>query len=142
MAKILGIDLGDVWTGIAISDASCLLARPLTAIKTDTLIFYLQELLTRENIALIIVGNPLLTTGGLSEQSRKAHALFAQLEKTFPTINWKLWDERLSSQRASKLGKRRTHEERLREQARAAAFILDLYLTHQSLYTPRDPSSY
>jgi RNase H-fold protein (predicted Holliday junction resolvase) len=47
------------------------------------------------------------------------------------TITWMLWDERLSSKRASELNRSaRTPEEKKKSHSVAAAFILQSYLDH------------
>ena len=67
--------------------------------------------------------------GGESAQTKKIVLHKELLAKTFPEKEFILWDERLSSQRAASLGPKRTREEKLNSHARAAAFILDSYLT-------------
>ena len=66
------------------------------------------------------------------------------LAEKFPEITWIMWDERLSSKRAqvAKVGgkKKKTSEDKLKEHAIAAAFILDLYLT--SCIVVRDEYDY
>ena len=129
--KILALDIGTVWTGVAISDSLGLLARPFTTILAHTLHQYLAQLFTQETIHTVIVGYPRTMSGTESDQTRLVVGEFDKLKIIFPDKQWLLWDERLSSKRAAQLGSRRTKEARLHEQARAAAFILDLYLTHQ-----------
>lgn len=129
--KCIALDIGTAWTGVAISDALGILARPLTAIKADTLKTYLESLFTQERIHTVVVGHPRTMQGTESAQTRSVTAQFDELCIQFPEKNWVLWDERLSTQRASRLGSRHTKAGRLQEQARAATFILDLYLEHQ-----------
>lgn len=128
--KCLALDIGTAWTGIAISDPLGILARPLTAIKADTIQTFLVDLFKKESIGTIIVGYPRTMEGSESAQTRSVLLQFEQLRTCFPEKKWLLWDERLSTQRASRLGSRHTKEGRLKEQARAATFILDLYLEH------------
>lgn len=128
--KILALDLGDAWTGIAISDSTQMFARPMTTVGTKDLPPYLETLCRTESITQIVIGHPRTMQGGESDQTRKILTQKAQLEKEFPNHEFILWDERLSSQRAQALApKRRTPEEKLKIHARAAAFILDSYLT-------------
>jgi putative Holliday junction resolvase len=129
MAKIAALDLGDQWTGIAISDLSQLLAKPYTTVATEQLDNALKDLLKQENIETIVVGYPKTMKGTVSDQTRKVIAMKEILVANYTTVTWILWDERLSSKRAETIGKKRTKEEKLKLHARAAAFILDSYLT-------------
>lgn len=126
----MALDLGDQWIGIALSDASCILARPLTTVQSSELVTFLKKTITNEPIKSIVVGYPKTMKGTESEQTKKIVAQKELLEKEFSTIPFILWDERLSSQRAQTLGPQRTKEEKLRSHARAAAFILDSYITY------------
>ena len=130
MSKIMALDLGDQWVGIALSDASCLIVRPLTTVPTSELTSTLKKLIVEERIKSIVVGYPRTMSGRESEQTKKVIAQKEILEKEFASIPFILWDERLSSQRAQTLGPQRLKEEKLRSHARAAAFILDSYITY------------
>lgn len=130
MSKIIALDLGDQWVGIALSDASCLIARPLTTVTLSELVSFLKKLLTDERIQTIVVGYPKTMSGGESEQTKKIIAQKETLEKEFESTPFILWDERLSSQRAQTLKPQKSKEEKLRSHARAAAFILDSYITY------------
>ncbi len=56
-----------------------------------------------------------------------------ELEQTFGTTNWALWDERLTSKQANKIKKAKTKEEKLRSHAIADALILSAYLEYKRL---------
>lgn len=137
MKKYLSLDLGDAWTGIAISDALGIVARPYKTVASEKLLQELKKILTEEPIGTIIVGYPKTMKGLESDQTRKVVAEKELLEKTFsreyPTLSWLLWDERLSSKRATAVkieqGKKtKTKEDKLQNHAIAAAFILDSFL--------------
>ncbi|MBA2307652.1 Holliday junction resolvase RuvX [Candidatus Dependentiae bacterium] len=130
MSKIMALDLGDQWVGIALSDASCLIARPLITVQLAELTGTLKKLITDERIQSIVVGYPKTMAGNESAQTKKIIAQKEILEKEFAPTPFILWDERLSSMRAQTLGQQRTKEEKLRSHARAAAFILDSYITY------------
>ncbi|MBA3751630.1 Holliday junction resolvase RuvX [Candidatus Dependentiae bacterium] len=130
MSKIMALDLGDQWVGIALTDESCLIARPLTTVQTSELTAFLKNIITQETLQCIIVGHPRTMAGRESEQTRKIITQKENLEKEFTSIPFLLWDERLSSQRAQTLGPQKNKEEKLRSHARAAAFILDSYISY------------
>jgi len=129
--KFCALDVGDVWTGTAISDSLGIIARPYKSILTSKLEPFINELLKKESIATIVVGYPKTMRGTQSEQTKKVLAVFTKLEQQFPTVGWKLWDERLTSKRAAALKKTRTKEDKIRSHSIAAAFILSSYLEFQ-----------
>ena len=133
MSKLLALDIGDEWTGIAITDALQMIARPCTTSKTSELLSKLECLITQEKIEEIVIGYPITLKGKESAQTIKVLSKKDELEKYFRDISFVLWDERLSSKRAgaiSKPGFYKDKQEKLKEHAKAAAFILDSYLNY------------
>lgn len=131
--KILALDIGDAWTGVAISDALGLFAQPYTTLSTTDLIQSLKNIIDEHTIKTIVIGLPKTMRGTESEQTRKVLAYKDQLTHNIPTISWILWDERLSSKRAEGVKKAITKEQKMKSHAIAAAFILDSYLTYISM---------
>ena len=129
MSKLLALDLGDQWVGVAITDASQTFVRPLTTATATDLVAFLEKTLKTEQIQTVVVGYPKTMGGRESDQTLKILAQKEALEIKFPTLQFVLWDERLSSQRASMIGSRKTKEDKLKSHALAAAFILDSYVT-------------
>jgi putative holliday junction resolvase len=134
MPKIAALDIGNKWTGIALSDATLTLARPLKTVATIDLKKAIGELASQHAVDKIVVGLPRTMKGMESDQTRITREHAMQLEKEFPQISFILWDERLSSKRAQSLQKEQhsfpKKEDKQKEHAIAAAFILDSYLTH------------
>ncbi|MCA9770144.1 Holliday junction resolvase RuvX [Candidatus Dependentiae bacterium] len=131
--KTLALDIGDSWTGIAISDSLGMFAKPYTTIATHNLLQKITEILSEQSIGTIVVGYPKTMRGTESKQTQKIVALKQKLETAISSVKWLLWDERLSSKRAQKIKKTRTKEEKIKSHAIAASFILDSYLTHLSI---------
>ena len=131
--KIVALDLGDAWTGIAISDGLGIIARPYNTVATENLFVALEELFAKERITTVVVGYPKTMRGTQSEQTKKIVREKEVLEQKFPNYTWILWDERLSSKRAAKIGPARTKQEKLLVHARAAASILDTYLQYRTI---------
>jgi putative holliday junction resolvase len=125
--KIVALDLGDQWIGSAISDALQLLAQPFKTVPVKDLGSFLHSLMS-EQITTIVVGYPLTLKGTESLQTKKIVATKQELSLAFPTLNFVLWDERLTSQQAQNLKHARTKEEKLKSHSIAAAFILQSYL--------------
>lgn len=129
--KILALDLGDQWVGSALSDATQTLAKPYKTVTLPELSLFLTQVLAQEPIKIVVVGHPRTMKGTSSEQTTVIERTFEELQKNFPSVAWILWDERLSSKRASqqRLQKIPAKEERIRAHSIAAAYILDSYLT-------------
>ncbi len=128
--KILALDVGDRWTGIAISDPLHMLARPYETVATDTLHDYLKQIIEKEQIGTIVVGLPKTLRSTESEQTKKIKKQAETLKQAFQTITWTFWDERLTSKQAAKLKPTKTKEDKLKIHAIAAALILSSYLEY------------
>jgi len=130
MSKVVALDIGDVWTGVALSDPLKIIAKPYHTYATEHLHEQLKELITEHNIERIVVGHPKTMRGTESEQTQRVKDHFTKLQEAFPDTPCVLWDERLSSQRAQALQTKKpaSKEEKQFSHARAAAFILDTYL--------------
>lgn len=129
--KILALDIGDRWTGVAISDPLGILPRPYDTFKTDELVACLAKTIEKERIVTIVVGLPTTMRGTESEQTKKIIATTHDLQKQFPTIEWKMWDERLTSKQAAQIKSTKTKEDKLKSHAIAAALILSVYLEYR-----------
>ena len=132
MPKIMALDLGDQWVGIALSDTSLIFAKPNTTVNINDIEEFLSNFIEKENIKEIVIGYPKTLRGTESEQTLKVLNWKSQFENKFPEIKFVLWDERLSSKRAAALKPARTRDEKLKSHAIAAAFILDSYLSFLS----------
>jgi putative Holliday junction resolvase len=123
--KIVALDLGDQWVGVAMTDISRILARPHTTVTFANLESFLTTLLKDEPISTIVVGYPQTLRGTESEQTKKIVKQKEILEKKFDSVEWVFWDERLSSKQAQSVGKK---GDKHHIHAKAAAIILDAYL--------------
>jgi len=128
--KILGLDIGDRWIGVAISDPLGMFARPYQTVKTPNLSDFLKKIIDEESIGTIVVGYPKTLKDTESEQTKKIVQTVGELKATFSHVEWKLWDERLTSKQAGKIKKARTKEEKIESHSIAAALILGSYLDH------------
>ncbi|HRN78232.1 MAG TPA: Holliday junction resolvase RuvX [Candidatus Dependentiae bacterium] len=128
--KILALDIGDSWTGIAISDPLQMLARPYKTVASKDLKDTLTTILSAEPIITVVVGYPKTLRGTESEQTLKIKNTALKLEAMFSSVTWKLWDERLTSKQAARIQKSKTKEDKLQSHAIAAALILGSYLDH------------
>ena len=139
LVRVLGVDLGERRIGLAISDASGTLARPLSSIEPPGSTLERVEALMREVARLaseedglggIVVGLPLALDGSAHEQTERVFAFVAAL-RARATLAVELQDERLSSREAeSRLAAREKdwRKRKLKLDAAAAAVILQDYL--------------
>jgi putative holliday junction resolvase len=126
--KVIALDLGDVWTGTAISDSLKILSKPFKTIKTTELFTFLSELFVKEHIDTIVVGYPQTMKGTESLQTKKVLEQKELIAKTFPNIKIILWDERLSSKTARAIQGKKAQTQGQNEHSIAAAVILQTYL--------------
>lgn len=126
--KALALDLGDVWTGTAMSDPLKIIATPYQTVKTKNLLLFLTELLEQENIDTIVIGYPRTMKGKESDQTKKVLQKKEVIEKEFPNQKCILWDERLSSKQARSIQKKNSKTDSVKEHSIAAALILGTYL--------------
>jgi putative Holliday junction resolvase len=137
--RILALDIGDRWTGVAISDPLGMLARPYDTSKTSILYDFLRTTIEKEKIRCVVIGLPTTLRGTHSDQTKKVLAMAQELENTFPTIEWELWDERFTSRQAATMKPNKTKEDKLHSHALAAALILSTFLEYKRIHdTPTE----
>lgn len=139
------MDLGEAYSGVAISDPSRSLARPLEAVPSDRLTEYLSTLLTNEGVAEVIVGVPKTLKGEIGFQAQRVLAKLDALRDAFPAVRFVEWDERFTTRlaRSSRSGSRGSgagHPGRGKEGAKervdhlAAAGMLQEYLDRKEMF--------
>ena len=137
--RVLGIDYGRKRIGLALSDATALLARPWKTVQRKGNVRQVAASLAREITALraeadgleaVVVGHPRRLSGEANEQTSVVEALAAELRRVvdLPVV---LQDERLTSHEAESMLLAREKDWRRRKplvDAAAAAIILQDYL--------------
>ena len=126
--RVLALDLGDAWTGTAMSDPLKIIATPYKSVRTEVLMPFLHELFEKEKIDTVVVGYPRTMRDTESEQTKKVLAQKEIIEKEFPTKKYILWDERLSSKGARAIQGKKAKTQGHNEHSIAAAIILQTYL--------------
>jgi putative Holliday junction resolvase len=133
MPIILGLDVGDVRIGVAISDEIGFAAHPLCTItrknrKTD--MAAICDLINAHQVDAVVIGLPLMLSGEIGIQAEKVQK-FANRLKQEARIPIHLWDERLTTVEAEDIlrdaGKPRKKRRQVIDQV-AAVLILDEYL--------------
>lgn len=130
MIRILGLDLGTVRVGAALSDPLGMTAQPLEVIPRHALEKRVVEIVDEHGVQRIIVGLPLKLDGSKGQAAQDVKAAVAKL-RTLVTCPVELFDERLTTAQANKIligadvrrDKRKQAVDKL-----AAALILQAYL--------------
>ena len=97
MARILSVDYGKKRTGIAVTDPLQIIAGGLATVDTSKLMEWLRNYFVHEQVELIVVGEPKQPNGQPSENLPRVMAFVRRLEREFPMIPVKLYDERFTS---------------------------------------------
>lgn len=100
MARILAIDYGLKRTGIAVTDELQIIASGLTTVNTKELLNFLKDYLSKEEVELIIVGEPKQMDNTASESEALILPFLEKLKKQFPLIPIQRIDERFTSKMA------------------------------------------
>ncbi len=117
------MDLGEVRTGIAISDTGGVIARPLEVANSAELVDRLQALIQDEHISEVVVGVPKTLRGEIGGQARRTLEVLETLRAEFPAVRFVEWDERFTTRLAGSGKKPRRPVDDL-----AAARMLQEYL--------------
>ena len=136
--RVLAVDVGERRIGLAISDVSRTLARPLRTLTVrstgdgvDQVIAEIARLHAEEDgLSTVVVGLPIRLDGSPSEQTSRVTA-FIEALRMRTAVPILTADERLSSREAESLLAARTRDWRQRKarlDAVAAAVILQDYL--------------
>jgi putative Holliday junction resolvase len=122
--RILALDFGVVRTGVAVSDASGTIARPLEVVERAASAPGLRrigELVVAEGAEQVVVGLPLTLRGERGEQARETEA-FVDALRAAVDVPVETYDERFTTAIAAR------GEGSAPEDARAAAHLLEGYL--------------
>lgn len=129
----MGLDVGDVRIGVAVSDPTGTVVEPREAIRAGTraeAIEQIAELVEREDIGEVVVGLPISLDGGLGRQGEKIKT-FAGLLAERIAAPVRTWDESYSSRAADEImresGVKRGKRKGRRDSV-AAALVLEEYL--------------
>jgi len=122
----MALDYGAARTGVAISDATGTLARPLTIVEraaSEPGLRQLAELVAAEGAERVVVGLPLTLKGDHGAQAEET-ARFVDALRGAVDVPVESFDERFTTALAAS-----GPSSRAAEDARAAAHLLESYLT-------------
>jgi len=126
--KVMALDFGAARTGVAVSDPTGTIARPLGVVQraqSDAGLAELKRLVAAEDIGQVVVGLPLTLRGERGEQARASEQFAARLRKLLdvPVV---LFDERFTTDLAQQTPSGADLD------ARAAAHLLSGFLAWSS----------
>ena len=125
----MALDYGSARTGVAVSDATGTLARPVGVVeRADTAagLRRLAELVEEEGAERVVVGLPLTLRGEAGAQAEET-ALFVEALRAALSVSVESFDERFTTAIAAAGPSSRAPED-----ARAAAHLLESYLAWTS----------
>lgn len=138
MNKVLGLDVGDVWIGVAISDPLMITAQPLTTIKRESnKIAYdkIHDIIKENDVEKVVVGLPKNMNNTIGPQSEKV-IKFAEKLKNKYKVDIEYVDERMTTLMAEKVlieGSVRRENRKKYIDKIAATYILQSYLDRINL---------
>jgi putative Holliday junction resolvase len=123
--KVLALDYGAARTGVAVSDETGTIARPLATVErasSDAGLARVVELVRELGAELVVVGLPLTLRGAHGEQARATEEFVRALRRALD-VPVETYDERFTTALAARGGGSTSTED-----ARAAAHLLEGYL--------------
>lgn len=135
--RILGVDYGDRYVGLALSDPTESIASPLMTIEREeevnlkATVRQIRRIVEEQAVSLIVLGYPKNMNNTAGPRAEKSEAFKKRLERDLYQVEVLLWDERLTTREAEipllesrmNRGQRKKVVDKM-----AAALILQSYL--------------
>jgi len=128
--RVLGVDVGTVRVGLAVSDPLGATAQPLDVLPADDALDAIVERARDLDASEIVVGLPLRTSGEHGPEAEAARQFARDIEEA-SGIPVHLWDERLSTVQAERVMREQGHDARRQRGSIdkvAAAVVLQSFL--------------
>jgi putative holliday junction resolvase len=138
MPRILAIDYGIKRTGIAVTDELQIIASGLTTIPSETIIPFLKDYFSKENVSTVLIGEPKQMNGLPSESTPIIEKFVETFSVEFPQMKVIRVDERFTSKMAfqtmidSGLRKKQRQNKGLIDEI-AATILLQDFLTRKMI---------
>ncbi len=104
--KVLAVDYGTKYIGLAFGDTNLRIAVPLYAVKNDGEGAFkrIAREVEERNVSLIIVGLPLTPSGREGQRAVEVRSFVERIREYVPEhVELLLWDERYTTQEAERL---------------------------------------
>ncbi len=102
--RVAALDVGDVWTGVALSDATRTISRPVEVVASGELPVFLRAMIREEGVFEVVVGVPKTLRGEVGFQARKNLDKLVGLRDELPDTRFVEWDERFTTRMAAEGG--------------------------------------
>lgn len=138
MPRIIAIDYGLKRTGIAATDELQIIASGLTTVPSDTVISFLKDYFSKENVFKVLIGDPKQMDGTASESAPLVEKFVQNFKQAFPEMPIERVDERFTSKIAfqtmidSGLKKKQRQNKELIDEI-AATILLQDYLLRKMI---------
>ena len=132
--KVVALDYGSARTGVAVSDPSGTIARPLCVVEraaTEAGVARLAELVRAEQAERVVVGLPLTLRGEHGAQARETEE-FVEALRAAVDVPVESYDERFTTRLARTRPRDSPSDRSEPDDARAAAHLLSSYLEWSS----------
>ena len=132
MGRVLGVDVGTVRVGLAVSDPGHVLAQPLSVCAREGAEEEIARQVAELDVERIVVGLPIRTDGSHGPEAEAATAFAKGLEQRCE-LPVEMWDERLSTKQAEaamRAGGTKAKGQRGKVDKVAAALVLQAFLDH------------
>ena len=126
--RVLALDYGAARTGVAVSDASGTIARPLEVVvraASEPGLERIRQLVAEQEVELVVVGLPLTLRGERGQQAVETESFVSTLRAAL-AVPVETYDERFTTSLAA------ASQGDAPEDARAAAHLLESYLAWTS----------
>jgi putative Holliday junction resolvase len=101
VGRVLGVDIGTVRVGLAVSDPAGVLAQPLDVVPRDGATDAIADRTREMDVAEVVVGIPLRMDGSHGPEADAAEE-FARMLEGVLDLPVARWDERLSTKEAER----------------------------------------
>ena len=137
MGRLLGIDLGQKRTGIAVTDELQIIAQPLDTIETKLLFPFLFDYFKKETVDKVIIGLPYNLDDTPTDNTERVLKFITRFKRLFPDIPIIEMDETYTSKMAAQamyMGgyKKKDRQKKENLDKISAAIILQDYMASQS----------
>lgn len=96
----MALDYGTKRTGVAVTDEQKIIASGLTTVDSKNLLSFLKDYFDKENVELVLIGEPKQKDGSVSENEKKIQVFLKSFRKEFPEMPVQRVDERFTSKMA------------------------------------------
>lgn len=100
MPRILAVDFGTKRTGLAVTDPLMIIATGLATVPSHTLMDFLKEYFSKEEVSQVVFGMPRNLDGSKTDATAHVEAAVNRFKRQFPEKPVFLHDERFTSKMA------------------------------------------